>query len=131
MAEHTTINPAVKRVELAVTPAVKAVSAPSDDSTVTSSRRPRRGTRMHIGIATHNYPPHLGGLEAIVHHLARGFAREHDVTVVTTAWDGRSGVTDEDGVTVHRLPAWHGTEDRGVPYATPVGPGIFAACAAL
>ena len=86
---------------------------------------------MRIGIASHNYPPHLGGLEAIVHQLARRFAREHDVTVVTTAWDGRRGVTKEEGVTVHRLPAWHGTEERGVPYATPVGPGIFDALAAL
>ncbi len=86
---------------------------------------------MRIGIVTHNYPPHLGGLETIVRELARGFAREHEVIVVSTAWEGRRGVAIEDGVTVRRLPAWHGTEARGVPYATPLGPGVPGAFAAL
>jgi D-inositol-3-phosphate glycosyltransferase len=86
---------------------------------------------MRIGIATHNYPPHLGGLEAIVHELTRGFARRHEVIVVSTAWQGESGVTSEDGATVHRLRAWHGAESHGVPYALPLGPGTFRAMAAL
>ncbi|HEU5258361.1 MAG TPA: glycosyltransferase family 4 protein [Vicinamibacterales bacterium] len=86
---------------------------------------------MRIGIVTHNYPPHLGGLETIVHELTRGFARRHDVIVVSTAWQGRSGVTIEDGATVHRLPAWHGAEARGVPYAMPLGPGVMRAIVAL
>jgi glycosyltransferase involved in cell wall biosynthesis len=83
--------------------------------------------RMRIGVVSHNYPPHLGGLEAIAHQLVRGFARRHDVIVVSTAWDGRSGVSKEDGATVHRLPAWHGAESRGVPYAMPLGPGAVRA----
>ena len=87
--------------------------------------------RLRIGVVTHNYPPHLGGLEAIAHQLTRGFARQHDVTVVTTGWDGQSGVTTEDGATVHRLPAWHGAERRGVPYAMPLGPGARKAFEAL
>ena len=86
---------------------------------------------MRIGIATHNYPPHLGGLETIVRELTRGFARKHEVIVVTTAWDGRRGVTSEDGATIHRLPAWHGAERRGVPYAMPLGPGVARASSAL
>jgi len=86
---------------------------------------------MRIGIATHNYPPHLGGLETIVHELTRGFARRHEVIVISTAWQGQSGVTTEDGATVHRLPAWHGAEGRGVPYAMPLGPGAARAVAAL
>jgi glycosyltransferase involved in cell wall biosynthesis len=86
---------------------------------------------MRLGIATHNYPPHLGGLEAIVRELTRGFARFHDVVVVTTAWDGRNGISAEDGATILRLPAWHGSERRGVPYATPYGPGVGRALAEL
>jgi D-inositol-3-phosphate glycosyltransferase len=86
---------------------------------------------MRIGIATHNYPPHVGGLETIVRELARGFARQHEVIVVSTAWQGETGVRKEDGATVHRLPAWHGAEDAGVPYAMPLGPGVPRAIAAL
>jgi D-inositol-3-phosphate glycosyltransferase len=87
--------------------------------------------RLRIGVVTHNYPPHLGGLEAIVHQLVRGFARHHDVTVVTTAWEDRRGVSTEDGATVHRLPASHLAETMGVPYALPFGPGASQAWKAL
>lgn len=86
---------------------------------------------MRIGIATHNYPPHLGGLETLVRELAERFARHHDVVVVSTAWETARGVTRENGVTVHRVPAWHGLERAGVPYAVPVGPGAIAAYRAL
>jgi glycosyltransferase involved in cell wall biosynthesis len=86
---------------------------------------------MRIGITSHNYPPHLGGLETIVRELARGFARDHEVIVVSTAWEGRSGIAVEDGAVVHRLPAWHGTERFGVPYATPIGSGTRRAMRAL
>jgi D-inositol-3-phosphate glycosyltransferase len=87
--------------------------------------------RMRIGVVTHNYPPHLGGLETIVRELALGYARQHEVTVVSTAWNGRTGVAYENGAKVYRLPAWHGAEKRGVPYAMPIGPGIRRAIAAL
>lgn len=86
---------------------------------------------MRIGVVSHNYPPHLGGLEAIVWGLTCGLARQHEVTLVSTAWQNRSGVSTEDGATVHRLPAWHGAEKRGVPYALPLGPGVLHAHAAL
>ncbi len=82
---------------------------------------------MRIGIATHNYPPHLGGLETIVREQACGFARRHDVIVVSTAWQGCQGIRQEDGVTVHRLSAWHLLERAGVPYAVPTGPGVRSA----
>ena len=58
-------------------------------------------------------------------------ARQHDVVVVSTAWEAPSGVTTEDGATVHRLAAWHGAERRGVPYAMPLGPGTLHAISAL
>jgi len=86
---------------------------------------------MRIGITTHNYPPHLGGLEVIVRELAVGFSRSHEVIVVTTAWAGETGVTTEGGVVIHRLPAWHGSEEWGVPYATPYGSGVRGAMSAL
>jgi D-inositol-3-phosphate glycosyltransferase len=86
---------------------------------------------MRIGVVTHNYPPHLGGLETIVRELTLGYAKQHHVTVVSTAWDGKTGVSTESGATVHRLPAWHGAEKRGVPYAMPVGPGVRRAITAL
>jgi glycosyltransferase involved in cell wall biosynthesis len=51
--------------------------------------------------------------------------------VVTTEWAQASGVAKEDGATIHRLPAYHGLESRGVPYAMPIGPGVVGACRAL
>ena len=86
---------------------------------------------QRIGIFTHNYPPHPGGLEVIVHALATHQARDHDVVVMTTAWQGRRGVSLEDGVHVHRLPALHITESWDVPYAVPLGPGVGSAMAAM
>src|SRR5437899_3243678 len=80
---------------------------------------------MRIGVTTHNYPPHLGGLETIARALAVGFAdRQHEVVVVSTEWNGQEGVNEEDGTIVHRLRAWHGAERRGVPYAVPTGRGL-------
>ncbi len=86
---------------------------------------------MRIGIVTHNYPPHPGGLETVVHELAERFARRHAVVVVSTEWSGERGVSQEGGLVVHRLRAWHGAERRGVPYALPLGPGLPAAWKAL
>jgi glycosyltransferase involved in cell wall biosynthesis len=86
---------------------------------------------MRIGVTTHNYPPHVGGLEIIVQELVKGFASHHEVIVVTTEWAGSKGVSIDGNVTVHRLPAWHGLERRGVPYATPLGPGVGSAFRAL
>jgi D-inositol-3-phosphate glycosyltransferase len=86
---------------------------------------------MRIGITAHSYPPHVGGVEIIAQQLARGFARSHEVIVVSTAWQDRTGISMEDGAIVHRLPSWHGSEARGVPYTIPLGPGTRRAMAAL
>jgi glycosyltransferase involved in cell wall biosynthesis len=74
-----------------------------------------------------NYLPHPGGLEVMVWNLASGLARRHDVVLVTSAYGGKSGVSREDGMTVHRLPATHITERLGVPYPMPIGPALRAA----
>lgn len=79
---------------------------------------------MHIAMFCHNYPPHPGGLEVMVRSLAMSLVRFHRVTVVTTAWNGSSGITDEAGVRVLRLPAFHQTERWGVPYPVPAGRGL-------
>jgi glycosyltransferase involved in cell wall biosynthesis len=78
-----------------------------------------------------NYPPHTGGLEVVVQSLARGLVDRHRVTVVTSAWGGRSGVAMEDGVEVHRLPAAHRSEAHGIPYPIPLGPGVVRALDAI
>jgi glycosyltransferase involved in cell wall biosynthesis len=85
--------------------------------------QPRRRIAMFVS----NYLPHPGGLEVMVWNLASGLARRHDVVLVTSAYDGKRGVSHEDGMTVHRLPAAHLTERMGVPYPLPLGPGLATA----
>lgn len=80
--------------------------------------------RRRIAMFVSNYLPHPGGLEVMVWNLASGLARRHDVVLVTSAYDGQHGVSREDGMTVHRLPALHLTERLGVPYPMPIGPGL-------
>ena len=84
-----------------------------------------------IAMFVSNYLPHPGGLEVMVWNLARGLARRNDVVLVTSAYGGVHGVSEEDGMTVHRLPAVHLTERFGVPYPVPAGPGIRAALRAV
>lgn len=86
---------------------------------------------MRIGILTHNYPPHLGGLETLVQEIAQRVARQHEVIVVSTAWGGQTGIANEGALEVHRVPAWHGLEQHGIPYAFPIGPGLRRAVTAL
>lgn len=88
-------------------------------------------TRMRIGMLCHNYPPHPGGLEVMVRNLARGLALRHEVTLVTSAFDGAEGRSEEDGFVVHRIPAVHATEGMGIPYPIPTGRGVSAALDAL
>ena len=86
-----------------------------------------RRERLRIAMFAHNYLPHPGGLEVMVWNLARGLAERHDVVLVTSAFDGASGVSREDGMEVHRLPTLHVAERMGVPYPIPLGGGVRAA----
>lgn len=79
---------------------------------------------MHVGILCHNFPPHPGGLEVMVQTLARGLAERSRVTLVTSAWKEPGEVVEEEGVRVHRLPAFHFTESWSIPYPLPKGPGL-------
>jgi glycosyltransferase involved in cell wall biosynthesis len=85
---------------------------------------------MKIAVFASNYPPHPGGLERVVHHVAAGLAQRHEVIVVTTAWAGLAGPAREDGLRVIRLPTVHASEPWGVPYPVPWGPGVRAALSA-
>ncbi|MGV9322680.1 glycosyltransferase family 4 protein [Streptomyces sp. NPDC003660] len=72
------------------------------------------------------YPPHLGGLERVVSHLAREQAKQHDVRVLTTGLGsaGAPRTAVEDGVMVHR--------HRAVEVAhTAITPGLAAHVARL
>ncbi|MFG3120877.1 glycosyltransferase family 4 protein [Streptomyces sp. NPDC048201] len=72
------------------------------------------------------YPPHLGGLERVVSHLAREQAVRHDVRVLTTGLGsaGAPRAALEEGVLVHR--------HRAVEVAhTAVAPGLAAHVARL
>lgn len=90
-----------------------------------------RRERLRIAMFTHNYLPHPGGLEVMVWNLARGLAIRHDVVIVTSAYEGVTGVSREDGLIVHRLPAMHATESLSVPYPMPTGQGVRAALDAV
>jgi glycosyltransferase involved in cell wall biosynthesis len=79
----------------------------------------------------HNYRPHPGGVEVMVHNLASRLALRHEVTIVTSAFDGAEGESLEDGMIVHRVPAFHATERMGIPYPVPMGRGLGAALESL
>lgn len=75
------------------------------------------GRPLRVLLVSHHYPPHVGGIENVVHQEAvRLAARGVEVTVLTSG--GRTAVTVEDGgVRVVRIAAWNGAERRaGVPF---------------
>lgn len=86
---------------------------------------------MHVALFSAYYHPHIGGVEIVARALAEGLAQRHRVTIVTTAFGGKSGINDEKGVEVHRLPAIHAAERWSVPYPVPTGAGVRRALEAL
>ena len=38
---------------------------------------------MKILFVIENYPPHIGGVEALFKNLAEGLAKKHEVTIIT------------------------------------------------
>ncbi|WP_194924097.1 glycosyltransferase family 4 protein [Catenulispora pinisilvae] len=79
---------------------------------------------LKVLMVSHYYPPHLGGIENVVHAEARHLtAAGVQVTVLTSG--ERSSVTVEDGVRVVRVRAWNGLERKaGVPFPIP-GPKLL------
>ena len=86
---------------------------------------------MRVGMLCSNYLPHPGGLEVMVQHLAKGLAKNNEVVLVTSAFDGAIGETIEHGITVHRVPAVHVTERFGIPYPVPFGRELRTALRAV
>lgn len=80
------------------------------------SRAARRAP--HVLIASHYYPPHVGGLEAVAREVAEGLHRAgHRVSVLTSSCGATTGLSHEDGVRVRRVNAWNGFERSiGVPF---------------
>jgi hypothetical protein len=76
---------------------------------------------MRIATFCSNYPPHPGGLEAVVNNVAARLAHHHEVTLVTSGWAGCTGRTEEDGMVVYRLPTF--VLSTGVPTCTLCGLG--------
>lgn len=72
--------------------------------------------RLRILLVSHYYPPHVGGIENVVHDEAvRLAAQGHEVVVLTSG--ERTTTTLEEGVRVVRVRAWYGIEKRaGIPY---------------
>jgi glycosyltransferase involved in cell wall biosynthesis len=87
----------------------------TDDVIDESSTEPRR-----VLVVTHNYPPHVGGLEVVAQTEARGLVRSGwQVKVITSACgfdQPRGGTVYEQGTEVIRKAAWNGLERFGVPF---------------
>lgn len=76
---------------------------------------------MRIVLVSHFFPPHVGGIEAVVAAQAEMLARRgHDVTVVTTAQPGPAGrERHPSGFDIVRVPAINPAERFGVPFPVP------------
>ncbi len=61
---------------------------------------------LHVLFVVNNYPPHLGGVQLHVQHLARGLVEQGAQASVVTLERRASGVEEDDaGVRVIRLPS--------------------------
>ena len=73
--------------------------------------------RFRVGVVAHYYPPHLGGLEVVVHRQASGLAAHgHHVSVLTSAAPTGPGCSIEGDVVVRRLRVANCFERHGVPF---------------
>ena len=69
-------------------------------------------------LVSHYYPPHVGGVENVVHQEAiRLVAAGAEVTVLTSG--PHSSTSVEEGVTVVRVGSWNGFEPHGIPFPVP------------
>lgn len=82
---------------------------------------------MNVLLVSHYYPPHVGGIENVVHsEAARLGCAGHRVTVLTTAVGGPAGAGGSAPELV-RLRTWNGVErGTGVPFPV-LAPWAFGA----
>jgi glycosyltransferase involved in cell wall biosynthesis len=72
---------------------------------------------MKILIASHYYPPHLGGIEIVVKNQAELLASAgNEVTVVTSKVTAEERSSKESHLEVIRVPAWNYLEKFGIPF---------------
>jgi glycosyltransferase involved in cell wall biosynthesis len=92
---------------------------------------------MRILFLSDFYPPRLGGLELQAQALAQGMVQRGHRASVATLTLGPPGVSEEDGVTVHRLRGWNRAlasvyQQRERPYHPTVpDPGVVASLARI
>ena len=91
------------------------------ESRTVSQTGPSAAGPLRVLLVCHYYPPHVGGIENVVHDEAVRLAElGHEVTVLTSGdHTGTVDEVDEDGnrVRVVRIAAWNAIERRtGVPF---------------
>lgn len=69
-------------------------------------------------LVSHYYPPHIGGVENVVHQEAVRLAEAGAEVAVLTSGP-HSGTAVEKGVTVVRVGSWNGLEPHGIPFPVP------------
>ncbi|MEY9856026.1 D-inositol-3-phosphate glycosyltransferase [Catenulispora sp. GAS73] len=82
------------------------------------------GGPLKVLLVCHYYPPHLGGIENVVHSEAR-YLTEAGVEVTVLTSGDRSSVSDEDGVRVVRVRAWNGLERKAGLTFPVLGPKLL------
>lgn len=77
-------------------------------------------------MVSHNYPPHVGGLEVVAASQAHSLAaRHHNVAVVTSSADGAPLRETTQGVAINRVKASHFFDTHfGIPFPL-FSPGIY------
>nr|WP_188549820.1 glycosyltransferase [Sediminivirga luteola] len=88
----------------------EAASAPPRAGTPTPAPPTERShvtaRTLRIAIPTETFPPEINGAARFAERLASGLAgRGHDVHVIAPSPTGRPGVSEYEGVTVHRVRA--------------------------
>jgi glycosyltransferase involved in cell wall biosynthesis len=76
---------------------------------------------VKVVVASPYYPPHIGGAERYCREICAGLVRRHGwrIVVATSSVGAQEGVSEEDGVIVHRMPV------RAMVSATPVNPAWY------
>src|SRR6266699_1149622 len=73
---------------------------------------------MKILIVTHDFEPHIGGIEIVASNQAKELVKQgHEVTIVTSKLKREKAVEQVEGNRIVRVPAWNLLEEKfNVPY---------------
>jgi len=68
---------------------------------------------MKIAVFVHYLPPHIGGIEVVAEGQIMALAAAgQDISVITSACNAKSGLSESDGYAVRRISAWNYFEER-------------------